>query len=142
VSVRLRERVTEGLGIVAYANVARQDGHQLWRFAEEFGGRQMNGVQRTNRLDRKGPSRSLEDGVGDRDDAAPTLERPQRSERRTFLFRGKATRHSRPDDRSRGFGKRQARRDETLPNSQGRERRRILFQQSGEQRAALDVAKR
>ena len=70
-SFRLRKRVTDGLGIVAHTNVARQDGHQLWRLAEKFGGRQMNGVQRTNRLDRKGPSRTLEDGVGDRDDAAP-----------------------------------------------------------------------
>jgi hypothetical protein len=106
--VALRERVAESLGIVADTDVARQDRHELWRLAKDFGGRQVNGVQRTNRLDRKGPSRPLQDGVGDCNDATPPLERPQGSKRRTFLFRRETSDHSRTHNGSCGFGKRQA----------------------------------
>jgi hypothetical protein len=56
--------MAERAGIVANALVSCDDGHQLRCLAQEFGGCQVNGIERSDRFNWKGARRSRQDGIG------------------------------------------------------------------------------
>src|SRR5262245_36434966 len=51
--VTLRDRESQCAGVVPHPLITRHDGHELWRFAEEFRRGEMYGVERPNRFDGK-----------------------------------------------------------------------------------------
>jgi hypothetical protein len=76
-SARLFDCVTKRFGILAHAVVPRDDGYQWWRLAEQFRGREVDGVECADRFDRKGTADSIEHrSINVEDEAAP-LERSE-----------------------------------------------------------------
>jgi hypothetical protein len=55
------EHVAENLRVLANASVARDDGHELWGFAQQLHGGEVDCVERTNGLDWKGTTGSCQD---------------------------------------------------------------------------------
>lgn len=88
----------ERLGVLADARISRDDGHQLWCFAEQFYRRQMHRIERRDRFDGE---RAADSGkyrsVNVEDEAAP-LEGPQRPNGPLFFCRGQPAGRARPDD--------------------------------------------
>ena len=108
--VELFDRVSKHSGVVSNPRIARHDGHELWRLAEQFCGRKMHRIERTNRFYGKGATNTREHGVGDGDDEATTCEYSQRSDGSALLRGRQAIAGSSSDDRSCGFRERHRRR--------------------------------
>src|SRR2546422_9042793 len=60
--VELFDRVSKHSGVVSNPRIARHDGHELWRLAEQFCGRKMHRIERTNRFYGKGATNTREHG--------------------------------------------------------------------------------
>lgn len=77
--------IGERAGVFPHAVVARHDGDQLRRFGNDLGRRQMDGIERPNRLGRKRTLHARENRVRHTDDIRPALEHAQRADRGPFV---------------------------------------------------------
>ena len=108
----LFDRVSKRSSVISNPPITRHDGHQLWRLAEQFCGRKVQGIERANRFHGKGAAHPGEHRVGDSDDETTTCEHSQPSHGSALLRRREATARSSSDDRSSRFGERQRGRHE------------------------------
>jgi hypothetical protein len=134
-----RDRVTEGLRVLAHARVACQHRDELRRFAQQLDRCQVDRVERTNGLDREGTSGAYENRLRDADDRATAFERLESSNCRSFLVRRQSSRDPRQQNAARRFSQREGRRDASCWTAQGRPRGRIMFKEPGEKAARLDI---
>lgn len=91
----LCDGVAKGGSIVAHPRITSHDRHELWRFTQEFGGCEMNRVERADGLDREGAARPRQDDFRHRNDRASPLERPERADGGAFVVDAEASGHSR-----------------------------------------------
>ena len=101
--------VAELLRIDADPIIARDDGHELRRLAQQFCRCQVYGVECAHRFHRERSPGTREYLRGHADDGAATLERSQSSKGRAFLFDGQSARNTGSDKSTGSFG------DQTLP---------------------------
>ncbi len=76
-SARLFDCVSERFGILPHAVIPCDDGYQRWRLAEQLRGREVDGVERADRFDRKGTADSIEHRSIDVQDETAPLERSE-----------------------------------------------------------------
>ncbi len=135
----LLDSVPERSRVLAHTDVTGKDGHQLRRLAENLGSRQVDGIERSNGLDRKWTAGSREHGVGDGDDVASPFERLQGPHRGPRLIGGNTTGRPGAHKRAGGFRERECRCHRSSLSSECRPSCRVAFKQGGENRAGLDV---
>ena len=135
----LRDHVPQRLGVLTHARIPRDDRHELWRFAEQFGCRKMHGIERADRFDGKGAADASEHRSVDVEDETTPFERSQGANGRLFLCCRQPTSRTSPDDRAARFCERQGRRHVLCSDRQRLHDRRVVLQQRRNERARLDV---
>jgi len=138
----LFHRVTERVRIVSHPHIAAHDSDQLRRLSQLLCARQVNRIQRPDRLHRVRPACPEEHGLGHGDDVAATPERTEPANGRALLLEAYPSTDSRAYEAAGGLSESECRGDATTPASEGRPRREILLQQGCEQRAGFYVAER
>ncbi len=132
--------IAECAGVVTDTEVARDDRYKGGRLAQCFDSRQVNGVQSSDRLDRKGAASPGKDRLSDTHDVATPM-KPRKGEQGCPLL---LSRDPSPEARAKngatGFGKRDRRCDTLSLGANRGSRGRVTLQKGRNQRAGFDVA--
>lgn len=99
----LFDPVSKCTGVRADSLIARHDRHKLRRFTEQLRRRQVDGVERTNWFDGKGPTNPVQHSLIDLENEATPFERSKGAHRRPLILRRQPTRCSGTDDCSSRF---------------------------------------
>jgi VWFA-related protein len=101
--LHLFDRISKRFGILAHAPIARDDGHERRRLAEQLRGRKMDGVERADRLDREGAANPIEHCPVDIENEAAPLEGSECEDGRLLFFCRQPASRARSDDRPSGL---------------------------------------
>ncbi len=126
--------------VVTNSNVTRDDRQEGRLVSQRSGGCQMNGIQSTNRFNRKGASGMSQDRLSDTHNVTTPGKPLQGEQRGSLLLSRDPSREARTKNSAAGFGKREGRGHPLSLGTNGDPSRRISLKQGRDQGACFDVA--